>query len=56
MAEEGHTLRESMYFRNELLLLLAQAGFGDVAVRGGYSDAAATAEHTMLVFAARKEW
>jgi hypothetical protein len=55
VAEEEHTLRENLYFRNELLLLLAQAGFADVAVRGGYTDAAATTEHTMVVFVARKE-
>ena len=54
-AEEEHTLLENLYFRNELLLLLAQAGFGDVAVHAGYSGAAATAEDTTLVFVARKD-
>jgi SAM-dependent methyltransferase len=54
VAEEEHTLRESLYFRNEVLGLLAQAGFEDIAVHGGYAAAAATAEHTMLVFVARK--
>jgi hypothetical protein len=52
-AEEEHTLQETLYFRNELLLLLAQAGFADVAVHGGYTDAAPTADDTMLVFVAR---
>ena len=55
VAEEEHTLQTDLYFRNELLLLLAQAGFGEVAVHGGYSDAAPTAEHTRLVFVARKD-
>jgi hypothetical protein len=54
-AEEEHTLRTGLYFRNELLLLLAQAGFGEVTVRGGYTDAAPTAEDMRLVFIARKE-
>jgi hypothetical protein len=55
VAEEEHVLQESLYFRNELLLLLAQAGFRDVAVRAAYTDAAATAEHTALAFVARKD-
>jgi SAM-dependent methyltransferase len=54
VAEEEHTFVATLYFRNELLLLLAQAGFGEVTVHGGYTDAAATAEHTTLVFVARK--
>jgi SAM-dependent methyltransferase len=54
VAQEEHTLRESMYFQQEVLLMLAQAGFEDVTVYGGYTEAAATAEHTMIVFIARK--
>jgi SAM-dependent methyltransferase len=53
VAEEEHLLRENLYFRNEILLLLAQAGFGDVTVRGGYADVAPTANDTTLVFVAR---
>lgn len=55
VAEEEHTLRENLYFRNEVLLLLAQVGFGDVEVRGGYTDAAPTAEDPEIVFIARKD-
>lgn len=54
VVEEEHTLQTTLYFRNELLLLLAQAGFGEVAVHGGYIDAAATAEDTRLVLVAQK--
>ena len=53
VAEEEHNLRENLYFRNEILLLLAQAGFAEAMVRGGYTDAAPTADDTMLVFVAR---
>ena len=53
MAEEEYILRENLYFPNEILLLLAQAGFGEVTVRGGYADTAPTADDTMLVFVAR---
>lgn len=52
--EEEHTLEESLYFRNELLVLLARAGFEEVAVRGGYTEVAATAEDLMVTFIARK--
>ena len=54
IAEEEHTLRSSLYFRNEVLGLLAQAGFADVSVQGGYAAAEATAEHAMVIFIARK--
>jgi SAM-dependent methyltransferase len=53
VAEEEYTLQENLYFRNEVLLLLAEAGFGEVTVQGGYTGAPVTAEQTMLVFIAR---
>jgi SAM-dependent methyltransferase len=53
VAEDEHTLRGNLYFRNELLLLLAQAGFKDVTVYGGYTGEAPTADDTRLVFVAR---
>ena len=52
--EDEHTLLATLYFRNELLQLLAQAGFREVEVRGGYTEAAATVDDTSLVFVARK--
>lgn len=55
MTEEEHTLVENLYFRNELLLLLDQAGFGEVTVEGAYTDAVATAADTWLVYVARKD-
>jgi SAM-dependent methyltransferase len=54
VAEEEHTLQSTLYFRNEVLLMLEQAGFSDVTESGGYTDAVATAEHAMIVFVARK--
>jgi hypothetical protein len=54
VAEEERTLQENLYFRNELLLLLAAAGFAEVTVQGGYTAVPATAEQTMLLFVARK--
>ena len=54
IAEEEHTMVSIRYLRNELLLLV-RAGFGEVAVHGGYTDAVATADDTFLVFVARKD-
>jgi SAM-dependent methyltransferase len=53
-AEEEHTLTERLYFRSELLLMMEQAGFVDVDVRGDYTDEEATGDHDFLVFIARK--
>ena len=55
VAEEEYTMVSIRYFRNEVLLLLAQAGFGDVTVYGGYTDNVATADDTFLLFVARKD-
>jgi hypothetical protein len=49
---EEYTLRGNMYFKNELLLMLAAAGFRDVTVFGDYTENPATAENEILVFRA----
>jgi hypothetical protein len=51
---EDRLLQENLYFRNEILLLLANAGFADVTVRAGYSAKEPTADDTILVFIARR--
>jgi len=55
VAEEEHTLRSNLYFKNELMMMLAQAGFADIMVQGDYTDVEATPEHGVLVFIARKK-
>jgi SAM-dependent methyltransferase len=52
--DEEQTIQITLYFRNEILLMLAHVGFTDVAVRAGYSEAPATAADTTVVFVARK--
>jgi SAM-dependent methyltransferase len=52
--EEVHAMREKGFFRNELVALLANAGFADVAVKGGYEDREARTEDLSLVFIAGK--
>ena len=54
MEREDRLLQESLYFRNEIVLLLANAGFADVSVRAGYSVKEPTAEDTRLAFIARR--
>lgn len=52
--EEQHVLLERLYFRNELLDMLATAGFSDVEVLGDHTEDVATAESGVLVFVARR--
>jgi hypothetical protein len=52
--EESYRLKESLYFVQEILLMLDEAGFRDVAVEGGYTGRPATADDGMVVFVARR--
>jgi SAM-dependent methyltransferase len=54
VAEEEHLLTMRLYFRNELVLMLENAGLAEVEVRGHYSDAEPTGDDDFLVFLARK--
>ena len=53
-AEEDRILNIGMYFKNELLLLLEQAGFGNVVIQGDHNDAEATSDDDFIVFIAKK--
>jgi SAM-dependent methyltransferase len=54
LAKEEHTLKLTLYLRNEILLMLQHVGFGDVEVRGGWSDRAPVAgEDGNLLYVAR---
>jgi SAM-dependent methyltransferase len=53
-AEEDHALTIGMYFTNELLLMLEQAGFADVVVQGDHNDAPATPDDEFVVFLAKR--
>lgn len=52
IAAEEYRLRENVYFKNELILMLEVAGFREISVRGNYMDEPATADHEELVFTA----
>ena len=51
---EEHTLLERLYFRNELLAMLALAGFHDVQVLADYGEAPASADSGILIYVARR--
>jgi SAM-dependent methyltransferase len=53
-ASEQYMLRENIYFKPEVLLMLSLAGFRDVEVSGDWSDVPATADHEDLIFIATR--
>jgi ubiquinone/menaquinone biosynthesis C-methylase UbiE len=52
--EEAYTLMESLYFAQEVRLLLEEACFRDLSVEGGYTGRPATADDATVTFVARK--
>jgi len=44
----------SLYFKDEIVLMLERAGFRDVEVRAAYTDAEPTGEDDFLVFIGKK--
>ncbi len=53
--QEEHTLLERLYFKNELVAMLAAAGFREVEVCDGYTGDCASPGSEILVYIARKE-
>jgi SAM-dependent methyltransferase len=52
--EEQHTLHITLYFKNELLLLLERAGFEDIVVHGDHREEPPTRDSDFVVFVARR--
>lgn len=52
--EEIHTQKVEDYSKNELVLMLEAAGFGQIQVNGDYRDEPATADDRVILFVARK--
>jgi SAM-dependent methyltransferase len=52
--EETYSLKENLYFAQEILRLLDEAGFRDVSVEKGYTGLPATPDDGMVSFVARK--
>ncbi len=54
VASEAYALRATMYFKNEVLLMLRLAGFSEIAVYGDYTDRPATGDDRQLIFVATR--
>jgi SAM-dependent methyltransferase len=54
VAEEEHELMLTLYFKDEILLMLERAGFVDLTVAAALTDAEPTGADDFLVFTARR--
>jgi hypothetical protein len=54
VAEDEHRLTLTLYFRDEIVLMLERAGFVDVTVRAALTDAEPTGADDFLVYTARR--
>lgn len=55
LGQEQRVLTSNIYFKNEVLMMLKQAGFDDNTVQGDFTEEEATPDHGVLVFIARKK-
>jgi SAM-dependent methyltransferase len=54
VAEETHVLTETLYFKNELVLMLERAGFVEIEVRGQHNDQPPSPDDDFLVYLGRR--
>ncbi len=54
LKEEFHTQKVEDYSKNELVIMLENAGFNELQINGDYSNEPATADNKNLIFVARK--
>ena len=54
ISEESYTLRSCLYFAQEILLMLDEAGFRDVTMHSGFSTEPATPRDGVVTFVARR--
>jgi len=52
--EESYMLKSCLYFAQEILLMLANAGFRDVVIEGDYTGKPATGDDGNVIFVARR--
>jgi hypothetical protein len=52
--QDEHVLSMTLYFTNELHLMLERAGFQDIEVHADYTDEEPTGDTATVVFIARK--
>lgn len=56
VAEDEHVLTLTLYFKDEIVLMLEHAGFVEVTVRAALTDAEPTGDDDFLVFTASKPY
>jgi SAM-dependent methyltransferase len=54
LQEESYMLRSCVYFAQEIVLMLLDAGFRDVTIEGNYTGKPATGDDTNVIFVARR--
>lgn len=54
VADEQHLLKMTVYFTDEIVLMLEGAGFAEIEVRGAYRDGPPTRADDFVVFSARR--
>jgi SAM-dependent methyltransferase len=54
VAEDEHELTLTLYFKDEIVLMLERAGFVDVTVKAALTDAEPSGDEDFLVFTARR--
>jgi hypothetical protein len=54
LKEEAYSLDESLYFAQEVVMMLGEAGFRDVTIEGGFTGMPATPDDTVVAFVARR--
>ena len=52
--QDEHVLKMTLYFTNELQLMLERAGFSEIELRGDYADKEPTSDTEFVVFIARR--
>jgi hypothetical protein len=52
--EESYRLRACLYFAQEIVMMLADAGFRDVEIEGNYTGMPATGDDANVIFVARR--
>jgi SAM-dependent methyltransferase len=54
VTEESYILRAGIYFAQEIVLMLRDAGFRDIAIEGNYTGVHATGDDSNVIFVARR--
>jgi hypothetical protein len=54
LKEESYLLRSCVYFAQEIVTMLSNAGFDHITIEGAYTGKAATGDDTNVIFVATR--